>query len=167
MKSRAAVAFAPDQPLQIVEIDVEPPRKGEVLVKITHTALCHTDAFTLSGADPEGLFPVVLGHEGAGVVVEVGEGVTSVAPGDHVIPLYTAECRECAFCKSGKTNLCVAVRAPQGTGVVPDGSSSFLHEGKPLYPYMGCPNFSEYTVVAGVCLAKSHTEARTEKHAGG
>src|SRR3546814_7472419 len=101
MKSRAAVRFAPDQPLQIVEIDVEPPRKGEVLVKIPHTALCHTDAFTLSGADPEGLFPVVLGHEGAGVVVEVGEGVTSVAPGDHVIPLYTAECRECEFCRSG------------------------------------------------------------------
>ncbi len=111
MKSRAAVAFGPGQPLQIVEIDVAPPKKGEVLVKITHTGVCHTDAFTLSGDDPEGLFPVVLGHEGAGIVVEVGEGVTSVKPGDHVIPLYTAECGECLFCKSGKTNLCVAVRA--------------------------------------------------------
>src|SRR3546814_8462922 len=117
MKSRAAVACAPDQPLQIVEIDVEPPRRGEVLVKITHTALCHTDAFTLSGADPEGLFPVVLGHDGAGVVVEVGEGVTSVEPGDHVIPLYTAACRGGEFCKSGKTNMCGAVRATPGTDV--------------------------------------------------
>ncbi|WP_425542685.1 alcohol dehydrogenase catalytic domain-containing protein, partial [Pseudomonas aeruginosa] len=108
MKSRAAVAFGPGKPLEIVEIDVEPPRKGEVLIKITNTGVCHTDAFTLSGDDPEGLFPVVLGHEGAGIVVEVGEGVTSVKPGDHVIPLYTAECGECLFCKSGKTNLCVA-----------------------------------------------------------
>ena len=116
MKSRAAVAFEAGQPLQIVEIDVAPPRKGEVLVKITHTGICHTDAFTLSGQDPEGLFPVVLGHEGAGIVVEVGEGVTSVQPGDHVIPLYTAECGECLFCKSGKTNLCVAVSATQGKG---------------------------------------------------
>src|SRR3546814_18466890 len=145
-RARAAVSFAPDQPLQIVEIDGEPPRKGEVLVKITQTALCHTDAFTLSGADPEGLLPVVLGHEGAGVVVEVGEGVTSVAPGDHVIPLYTAECRECEFCRSGKTNLCVAVRATQGKGVMPDGSSRFSYEGKPLCHYMGCSTFSEYTV---------------------
>ena len=112
MKSRAAVALAAGQPLQILEIDVAPPRKGEVLVRITHTGVCHTDAFTLSGDDPEGLFPVVLGHEGAGIVVEVGEGVTSVKPGDHVIPLYTAECGQCLFCKSGKTNLCVAVQAP-------------------------------------------------------
>jgi S-(hydroxymethyl)glutathione dehydrogenase / alcohol dehydrogenase len=110
MKSRAAVAFAPGKPLEIVEIDVAPPKKGEVLIKVTHTGVCHTDAFTLSGDDPEGVFPVVLGHEGAGVVVEVGEGVTSVKPGDHVIPLYTAECGECEFCRSGKTNLCVAVR---------------------------------------------------------
>lgn len=163
MKSRAAVAFAPDQPLQIVEIDVEPPRRGEVLVKITHTALCHTDAFTLSGADPEGLFPVVLGHEGAGVVVEVGEGVTSVKPGDHVIPLYTAECRECEFCKSGKTNLCGAVRATQGKGVMPDGSTRFSYEGTPLYHYMGCSTFSEYTVVAEVSLAKINPDAPAEK----
>jgi len=163
MKSRAAVAFEAGQPLQIVEIDVEPPRKGEVLVKITHTALCHTDAFTLSGADPEGLFPVVLGHEGAGVVVEVGEGVTSVAPGDHVIPLYTAECGQCEFCRSGKTNLCVAVRATQGKGVMPDGTSRFSYEGKPLYHYMGCSTFSEYTVVAEVSLAKINPDAPAEK----
>jgi S-(hydroxymethyl)glutathione dehydrogenase/alcohol dehydrogenase len=163
MKSRAAVAFEAGKPLQIVEIDVEPPRRGEVLVKITHTALCHTDAFTLSGADPEGLFPVVLGHEGAGVVVEVGEGVTSVKPGDHVIPLYTAECRECEFCKSGKTNLCVAVRATQGKGVMPDGSSRFSYQGKPLYHYMGCSTFSEYTVVAEVSLAKINPEAPADR----
>ncbi len=127
MKSRAAVAFAPGKPLEIVEIDIEPPRKGEVLVKITHTGVCHTDAFTLSGDDPEGLFPAVLGHEGAGIVVEVGEGATSVKPGDHVIPLYTAECGECLFCKSGKTNLCVAVRATQGKGVMLDGTTRFSY----------------------------------------
>ena len=118
MKSRAAVAFGPGQPLQIVELDVAPPQKGEVLIKISHTGVCHTDAFTLSGDDPEGVFPAVLGHEGAGVVVEVGEGVTSVQVGDHVIPLYTAECGECLFCKSDKTNLCVAVRSTQGKGVM-------------------------------------------------
>src|SRR6218665_3182482 len=150
MKSRAAVAFEAGQPLQIVEIDVEPPRKGEVLVRITHTGVCHTDALTLSGDDPEGLFPAVLGHEGAGIVVEVGEGVTSVKPGDHVIPLYTAECGECMFCKSGKTNLCVAVRATQGKGVMPDGTTRFSYNGQPIYHYMGCSTFSEYTVVAEV-----------------
>ncbi len=153
MKSRAAVAFGPGKPLEIVEIDVEPPRKGEVLIKITNTGVCHTDAFTLSGDDPEGLFPVVLGHEGAGIVVEVGEGVTSVKPGDHVIPLYTAECGECLFCKSGKTNLCVAVRATQGKGLMPDGTTRFSYNGQPLYHYMGCSTFSEYTVVAEVGLA--------------
>src|SRR5262249_40176982 len=152
MKSRAAVAFAPGKPLEIVEIDVEPPRKGEVLIQITHTGVCHTDAFTLSGDDPEGLFPCVLGHEGAGVVVEVGEGVTSVAPGDHVIPLYTAECGQCLFCKSGKTNLCVSVCATQGKGVMPDGSRRFSYKGAPLYHYMGCSTFSEYTVTAEVSL---------------
>ncbi len=163
MKSRAAVAFAAGQPLQIVEIDVAPPRKGEVLVKISHTGVCHTDAFTLSGDDPEGLFPVVLGHEGAGVVVEVGEGVTSVAPGDHVIPLYTAECGQCLFCKSGKTNLCTSVRATQGKGVMPDGTTRFSYNGQPLYHYMGCSTFSEYTVVAEVSLAKIHPEANHEQ----
>jgi S-(hydroxymethyl)glutathione dehydrogenase / alcohol dehydrogenase len=163
MKSRAAVAFAPGQPLQIVEIDVAPPKAGEVLVKITHTGVCHTDAFTLSGDDPEGLFPCVLGHEGAGVVVEVGEGVTSVKPGDHVIPLYTAECGECLFCKSNKTNLCVSVRATQGKGVMPDGTSRFSYEGKPVHHYMGCSTFSEYTVVAEVSLAKIDPAANHEQ----
>ena len=162
MKSRAAVAFAAGEPLRVVEIDVAPPRAGEVLVRITHTGVCHTDAFTLSGEDPEGLFPVVLGHEGAGIVIEVGEGVTSVAPGDHVIPLYTAECGECLFCKSDKTNLCVAVRATQGKGVMPDGTSRFSYEGQPLYHYMGCSTFSEYTVVAAVSLARVHPDANPE-----
>ena len=162
MKSRAAVAFGPGKPLEIVEIDVEPPRKGEVLVRITNTGVCHTDAFTLSGEDPEGVFPAVLGHEGAGIVVEVGEGVTSVKPGDHVIPLYTAECGECLFCKSGKTNLCVAVRATQGKGVMPDGTTRFSYNGQPIYHYMGCSTFSEYTVVAEVSLAKVNPEANPE-----
>ena len=162
MKSRAAVAFEAGKPLQIVEIDVAPPKMGEVLVKITHTGVCHTDAFTLSGDDPEGLFPVVLGHEGAGIVVEVGDGVTSVKPGDHVIPLYTAECGQCLFCKSGKTNLCVAVRATQGQGVMPDGTSRFSYEGRPIHHYMGCSTFSEYTVVAEVSLAKINPDANPE-----
>jgi S-(hydroxymethyl)glutathione dehydrogenase / alcohol dehydrogenase len=163
MKSRAAVAFEAGKPLQIVEIDVEPPREHEVLVKITHTGVCHTDAFTLSGDDPEGLFPVVLGHEGAGIVVEVGAGVTSVIPGDHVIPLYTAECGECLFCRSGKTNLCVAVRATQGKGVMPDGTSRFSYQGRPLYHYVGCSTFSEYTVVADVSVAKIDQDANPEQ----
>ena len=162
MKTRAAVAFAAGEPLKIVELDVEPPRKGEVLVKISHTALCHTDAFTLSGDDPEGVFPAVLGHEGAGVVVEVGEGVTSVKPGDHVIPLYTAECGVCLFCKSGKTNLCVSVRATQGKGLMPDGTTRFSYNGEPVYHYMGCSTFSEYTVVAEVSLAKVNPDANPE-----
>ncbi len=163
MKSRAAVAFAPGKPLEIVELDVAPPRKGEVLVRITHTGVCHTDAFTLSGSDPEGVFPAVLGHEGAGIVVEVGEGVTSVKPGDHVIPLYTAECGECLFCKSGKTNLCVAVRATQGKGLMPDGTTRFSYQGQPIHHYMGCSTFSEYTVVAEVSLAKVHPQANPEQ----
>ncbi|MCW5638878.1 MAG: S-(hydroxymethyl)glutathione dehydrogenase/class III alcohol dehydrogenase [Rubrivivax sp.] len=154
MKSRAAVAFEAGKPLQIVEIDVAPPRKGEVRVRISHTGVCHTDAFTLSGDDPEGVFPAVLGHEGAGVVVDVGEGVTSVAPGDHVIPLYTAECGQCLFCRSGKTNLCTAVRATQGKGLMPDGSTRFSYQGQPIHHYMGCSTFSEYTVVAEVSLAR-------------
>ena len=163
MKSRAAVAFAPGKPLEIVEIDVAPPRKGEVLVRITHTGVCHTDAFTLSGSDPEGVFPAVLGHEGSGVVVEVGEGVSSVRPGDRVIPLYTAECGECLFCKSGKTNLCVAVRATQGKGLMPDGSTRFSYDGQPVHHYMGCSTFSEYTVVAEVSLAKVDARADPEQ----
>ncbi len=163
MKSRAAVAFAPGEPLKFVEIDVAPPQKGEVLVRITHTGVCHTDAFTLSGDDPEGVFPCVLGHEGAGIVVEVGEGVTSVKPGDHVIPLYTAECGECLFCKSGKTNLCTAVRATQGKGVMPDGTTRFSYNGEPVYHYMGCSTFSEFTVVAEVSLAKVNPNANPEQ----
>lgn len=163
MKTRAAVAFAPGKPLEIVELDLEAPKKGEVLIKVTHTGVCHTDAFTLSGDDPEGIFPAVLGHEGAGIVVEVGEGVTSVKPGDHVIPLYTAECRECLFCKSGKTNLCVAVRATQGKGLMPDGTTRFSYQGKPVYHYMGCSTFSEYTVVAEVSLAKINPNANHEQ----
>ncbi|MEI7037289.1 S-(hydroxymethyl)glutathione dehydrogenase/class III alcohol dehydrogenase [Fulvimonas yonginensis] len=163
MKSRAAVAFAPGKPLEIVEIDVAPPRAGEVLVRITHTGVCHTDAFTLSGDDPEGVFPAVLGHEGGGIVVEVGEGVTSLAPGDHVIPLYTAECGRCKFCLSGKTNLCQAVRATQGKGLMPDGTTRFSHDGKPVYHYMGTSTFSEYTVVPEISLAKIDPAAPLEK----
>jgi S-(hydroxymethyl)glutathione dehydrogenase/alcohol dehydrogenase len=163
MKCRAAVAFGPGQPLQIVEIDVEPPRAGEVLVRITHTGVCHTDAFTLSGDDPEGIFPAVLGHEGGGIVEQVGEGVTSVAVGDHVIPLYTAECRECRFCKSGKTNLCQAVRATQGKGLMPDGTTRFSYQGQPVFHYMGTSTFSEYTVVPEISLAKIDPTAPLEK----
>ena len=162
MKSRAAVAFEAGKPLEIVEIDVAPPRKGEVLIRVTHTGVCHTDAYTLAGNDPEGVFPVVLGHEGAGIVVEVGEDVTSVRPGDHVIPLYTAECGKCDFCASGKTNLCVAVRETQGKGLMPDGTTRFSYNGQPLYHYMGCSTFSEYTVVAEVSLAKINPEANPE-----
>ena len=132
MKSRAAVAFGPGEPLQSVEIDVEEPKAGEVLVKILYTSVCHTDAYTLSGADPEGVFPAVLGHEGGGIVVSVGEGVTSVEPGDHVIPLYTPECGECKFCLSGKTNLCGAIRETQGKGLMPDGTTRFSYNGKPI-----------------------------------
>lgn len=163
MKTRAAVAFGPGKPLEIVELDLEGPKKGEVLIKITHTGVCHTDAFTLSGDDPEGIFPAVLGHEGAGIVVEIGEGVTSVKAGDHVIPLYTAECKECLFCKSGKTNLCVSVRATQGKGLMPDGTTRFSYNGQPVYHYMGCSTFSEYTVVAEVSLAKINPKANHEQ----
>jgi S-(hydroxymethyl)glutathione dehydrogenase / alcohol dehydrogenase len=163
MKSRAAVAFKAGEPLQIVEIDVAPPQAGEVLVKISHTGVCHTDAFTLSGDDPEGIFPAVLGHEGAGVVVQVGAGVTTVQPGDHVIPLYTAECRECKFCLSGKTNLCQKVRATQGKGLMPDGSTRFSYQGQPIYHYMGCSTFSEYTVVNEISLAKINPSANPQQ----
>ena len=163
MKSRAAVAFAAGKPLEIVEIDVAPPKAGEVLVKITHTGVCHTDAFTLSGEDPEGIFPAVLGHEGGGIVVEVGEGVTTLQPGDHVIPLFTAECGKCKFCLSGKTNLCQAVRATQGKGLMPDGTTRFSYQGQPIYHYMGTSTFSEYTVVPEISLAKIDTQAPLDK----
>ena len=163
MKSRAAVAFAPGEPLQVVEIDVAPPRRGEVLVRIIATGVCHTDAFTLSGDDPEGVFPAVLGHEGGGVVVEVGEGVTTLEPGDHVIPLYTAECGECKFCRSGKTNLCQAVRATQGKGLMPDGTTRFSYGGQPIHHYMGTSTFSEYTVVPEISLAKIDPDAPLDK----
>ena len=159
MKSRAAVAFAAGEPLKIVEIDVAPPQKGEVLVKITHTGVCHTDAFMLSGEDPEGLFPVVLGHEGAGIVREDGAGVTSVAPGDHVIPLYTPECGKCKTCLSGKSNLCTAIRATQGKGLMPDGTSRFSYKGQTIFHYMGCSTFSNFTVLPEIAVAKIRTDA--------
>ncbi|MBP1039657.1 S-(hydroxymethyl)glutathione dehydrogenase/class III alcohol dehydrogenase [Vagococcus sp. BWB3-3] len=163
MKSKAAVAFGPGEPLKIVEIDVAAPKKGEVLVKILYTSVCHTDAFTLSGDDPEGVFPAVLGHEGGGIVMEIGEGVTSVAVGDHVIPLYTAECGECEFCLSGKTNLCSAVRETQGKGLMPDGTTRFSYQGEPIYHYMGTSTFSEYTVLPEISLAKINPEAPLDK----
>ena len=163
MKSRAAVAFGPGKPLEIVEIDVAPPQAGEVLVRITHTGVCHTDAFTLSGDDPEGIFPSVLGHEGGGIVEQIGEGVTGVKVGDHVIPLYTAECRKCKFCLSGKTNLYQAVRATQGKGLMPDGTTRFSYNGEPIFHYMGCSTFSEYTVVPEISLAVVNPEAPLEK----
>lgn len=163
IKSRAAVAWGPNQPLKMEEVDVMLPRKGEVLVRIVATGVCHTDAFTLSGDDPEGVFPAILGHEGGGIVEIVGEGVTSVAVGDHVIPLYTAECGECKFCKSGKTNLCSAVRATQGKGLMPDGTTRFYKDGEPIFHYMGCSTFSEYTVLPEISLAKVNKEAPLEE----
>ncbi|WPC73377.1 S-(hydroxymethyl)glutathione dehydrogenase/class III alcohol dehydrogenase [Vibrio porteresiae] len=163
IKSRAAVAWGPKQPLKIEEVDVMLPRKGEVLVKIVASGVCHTDAFTLSGDDPEGVFPAILGHEGAGIVEMVGEGVTSVEVGDHVIPLYTAECGECKFCKSGKTNLCSAVRATQGKGLMPDGTTRFYKDGQPIFHYMGCSTFSEYTVLPEISLAKVNKTAPLEE----
>ncbi len=163
MKSRAAVAFEAGKPLTLCEIDVAGPKAGEVLVRMVATSVCHTDAYTLSGADPEGAFPVVLGHEGAGIVEAVGAGVTSLAVGDHVIPLYTAECGQCKFCLSGKTNLCGAVRATQGQGLMPDGTSRFSFEGKPLLHYMGTSTFSEYTVLPEVSLAKVSKAAPLDK----
>ena len=163
IKSKAAVAWGPGEPLKMEEIDVELPKKGEVLVRIKATGVCHTDAFTLSGEDPEGVFPSVLGHEGGGIVEMVGEGVTSVEVGDHVIPLYTAECGECKFCTSGKTNLCQAVRATQGKGLMPDGTSRFSKDGEPIYHYMGCSTFSEFTVLPDISLAKVNKSAPLEE----
>ena len=159
MKTRAAVAFAPKQPLEIVELDLEGPKAGEVLVEIMATGICHTDAYTLDGLDSEGLFPSVLGHEGAGIVREVGAGVTSVQPGDHVIPLYTPECRQCKSCLSGKTNLCTAIRATQGKGLMPDGTTRFSYKGEPIFHYMGCSTFSNFTVLPEIAVAKIREDA--------
>ena len=163
IKSRAAIAWGPKQPLSVEEVDVMLPKKGEVLVKIVATGVCHTDAFTLSGEDPEGVFPAILGHEGGGIVEMVGEGVTSVEVGDHVIPLYTAECGVCKFCTSGKTNLCSAVRETQGKGLMPDGTTRFYKDGKPIFHYMGCSTFSEYTVLPEISLAKVNKTAPLEE----
>jgi len=159
IKSKAAVAWGPNQPLTIEEVDVMPPKAGEVLVRIIATGVCHTDAYTLSGADSEGVFPCILGHEGGGIVERLGEGVTSVAVGDHVIPLYTPECGECKYCLSGKTNLCQKIRSTQGQGLMPDGTTRFYKDGKPIYHYMGTSTFSEYTVLPEISLAKINPQA--------
>ena len=163
MKSRAAVAWEAGKPLAIELIDVEGPRAGEVLLRVIATGVCHTDAYTLSGQDPEGIFPSILGHEGGAIVEEVGAGVTSVKPGDHVIPLYTPECGKCSFCLSGKTNLCQAIRATQGKGLMPDGSSRFSLNGKPIFHYMGTSTFSSYTVLPEIALAKIRPDAPLDK----
>jgi S-(hydroxymethyl)glutathione dehydrogenase/alcohol dehydrogenase len=163
VKSRAAVAWAAGRPLSIEEVDVATPKAGEVLVKIVATGVCHTDAFTLSGRDPEGLFPAILGHEGGGIVQEVGAGVTSVSAGDHVIPLYTPECGECKFCRSGRTNLCQKIRATQGKGLMPDGTTRFSAKGKPVLHYMGTSTFSEYTVLPEIAVAKVNARAPLDK----
>ncbi|ELB1137476.1 S-(hydroxymethyl)glutathione dehydrogenase/class III alcohol dehydrogenase [Vibrio parahaemolyticus] len=163
IKSKAMVAWAAGEPLKMEEVDVQLPKAGEVLVRIVATGVCHTDAFTLSGDDPEGIFPSILGHEGGGIVEMVGEGVTSVEVGDHVIPLYTAECGECKFCKSGKTNLCQAVRETQGKGLMPDGTSRFSINGETIFHYMGCSTFSEYTVLPEISLAKVNKQAPLEE----
>jgi S-(hydroxymethyl)glutathione dehydrogenase/alcohol dehydrogenase len=163
MKTRAAVAFEAGKPLEIVEVDLEGPREGEVLVEIMATGICHTDEFTLSGADPEGIFPAILGHEGAGVVVDVGPGVKSLKKGDHVIPLYTPECRKCEYCLNPKTNLCQAIRSTQGQGLMPDGSSRFSIDGKKIFHYMGTSTFSNFTVLPEIALAKIHPDAPFDK----
>lgn len=159
IKSRAAIAWEAGKPLSVEVIDVMLPKAGEVLVRIVASGVCHTDAFTLSGDDPEGLFPVILGHEGGGIVEQIGEGVTSVQVGDHVIPLYTPECGECKYCLSGKTNLCQKIRETQGRGLMPDGTSRFYKDGQPIFHYMGCSTFSEYTVLPEISLAKVNKEA--------
>lgn len=163
MKTKAAIAYKAGAPLRIETVDLEGPKAGEVLVEIMATGVCHTDAFTLSGDDPEGLFPAILGHEGAGVVREVGEGVTSLKPGDHVIPLYTPECRECEYCLHPKTNLCQKIRATQGQGLMPDGTSRFSIDGEPVFHYMGCSTFSNYTVLPEIALAKIRSDAPFDK----
>jgi S-(hydroxymethyl)glutathione dehydrogenase/alcohol dehydrogenase len=163
MKTRAAVAFGAGKPLEICEVDLEGPKAGEVLVELKATGICHTDAFTLSGDDPEGEFPVILGHEGAGIVVDVGPGVKGLKKGDHVIPLYTPECRECDYCLHPKTNLCQAIRSTQGKGLMPDGTSRFKLDGKPLLHYMGCSTFSNFTVLPEIALAKVREDAPFDK----
>ncbi|WP_101341974.1 S-(hydroxymethyl)glutathione dehydrogenase/class III alcohol dehydrogenase [Cereibacter azotoformans] len=164
MRTRAAVAVEAGKPLEIMEVNLEGPKAGEVMVEIKATGICHTDEFTLSGADPEGMFPAILGHEGAGVVVEVGPGVTSVKPGDHVIPLYTPECRQCPSCLSQKTNLCTAIRGTQGQGLMPDGTSRFsMLDGTPILHYMGCSTFSNYTVLPEIAVAKVREDAPFDK----
>ncbi|WP_368194649.1 S-(hydroxymethyl)glutathione dehydrogenase/class III alcohol dehydrogenase [Aeromonas sp. R2-2] len=163
IKCKAAIAWGPGQPLSIEEVEVMPPQAGEVRVRIVATGVCHTDAFTLSGEDPEGVFPCILGHEGGGIVESVGEGVTSVKVGDHVIPLYTPECGECKFCKSGKTNLCQKIRATQGKGLMPDGTTRFSKDGQPIYHYMGTSTFSEYTVLPEISIARVDPAAPLEE----
>src|SRR5215207_10183344 len=163
MKTRAAVAVEKGKPLEIMEVDLEGPKAGEVLVEIKATGICHTDEFTLSGADPEGLFPAILGHEGAGIVVDIGRGVTSIKKGDHVIPLYTPECRQCPSCLSRKTNLCTAIRATQGQGLMPDGTSRFSIGGKKLHHYMGTSTFANYTVLPEIAVAKIREDAPFDK----
>src|SRR6187455_1570370 len=163
MKTRAAVALEKAKPLEIMEVDLEGPKAGEVLVEVKATGICHTDEFTLSGADPEGLFPAILGHEGAGIVVDTGPGVTSLKKGDHVIPLYTPECRECPSCLSRKTNLCTAIRATQGQGVMPDGTSRFSLDGKKLHHYMGTSTFANFTVLPEIAVAKIREDAPFDK----
>ena len=163
METRAAVAYRADEPLEIANVQLDGPREGEVLVEIHATGVCHTDAYTLSGSDPEGLFPAILGHEGAGVVVDTGSGVTSVEPGDHVIPLYTPECRQCKFCQSGKTNLCQAIRETQGRGLMPDGTSRFSVGSETLYHYMGTSTFSNFTVLPEIAVAKIRNDAPFDK----
>src|SRR5579871_3347468 len=163
MKTRAAVAFEAKKPLEIVELELDGPKAGEVMIEIKATGICHTDAYTLDGFDSEGLFPTILGHEGAGVVVDVGPGVASLKPGDHVIPLYTPECRSCPSCLSRKTNLCTAIRATQGQGLMPDGTSRFSYKGKPVFHYMGCSTFANYTVLPEIALAKVREDAPFDK----
>ena len=163
MKTKAAIAYAAGKPLEVVTLDLDGPKAGEVLVEIKASGVCHTDEFTRSGADPEGLFPVVFGHEGAGIVVDVGPGVTTLKKGDHVIPLYTPECRQCKSCLSQKTNLCTSIRATQGKGVMPDGTSRFSYKGKPVYHYMGCSTFSNFTVLPEIAVAKIRQDAPFDK----
>src|SRR5215208_3482433 len=163
MKTKAAIAWKAGEPLTVETVDLEGPRAGEVLVEIRATGICHTDYYTLSGADPEGLFPAILGHEGAGVVREVGPGVTSVKADDHVIPLYTPECRQCKSCLSGKTNLCTAIRATQGKGVMPNGTSRFSYQGETIFHYMGCSTFSNFTVLPEIAVAKIREDAPFDK----